>query len=86
MEVALDVFSGAADAAVGIYATARLLGLDFLPLATERFDLIIPSDIFSSGTVKALREVLGSSEFKSNIARMGGYESHETGKIMYERG
>lgn len=86
MEVALDVFSGAAETAVGIYATARLLGLDFIPMATERFDLIIPSNIFSSETVKALREVLGSEEFKSNIARMGGYETQETGKIMYERG
>ncbi len=86
MEVALDVFSGAAEAAVGIYASARLLGLDFIPLATERFDLIIPSDIFASGSIKALREILGSADFKSNIARMGGYETHETGKIMYERG
>jgi putative molybdopterin biosynthesis protein len=86
MEVALEVFGGSADAAVGIYATARLLGLDFIPLATERFDLIIPAAIFTSGTVKALREVLSSGEFKSNIARMGGYETHETGKIMYERG
>jgi putative molybdopterin biosynthesis protein len=86
MEVALDVFSGVADAAVGIYATARLLGLDFIPLATERFDLIIPSNIISSSTVKALREVLTSEEYKSNISGMGGYETRETGKIMYERG
>jgi len=86
MEVALEVFSGHADAGVGIYATVGLLGLDFIPLATERFDLIIPSDIVASGTVKALRQVLNSEEFKSNISRMGGYETHDTGKIMYERG
>ncbi len=86
MEVALEVFSGAADAGVGIYATVGLLGLDFIPLATERFDLVIPSDIFTSATVKALRQVLNSEEFKTNISRMGGYEIHDTGKIMYERG
>lgn len=86
MEVALEVFSGTADAGVGIYATVGLLGLDFIPLATERFDLIIPSDIFTSGTVKALKQVLNSEEFKANISRMGGYETHDTGKIMYERG
>lgn len=86
MEVALEVFGGSADAGVGIYTAAKLLGLDFIPLATERFDLIIPSDIFTGGTVKALREVLSSDEFKSNMARMGGYEIHDTGKIMYERG
>jgi len=86
MEVALEVFSGSADAGIGIYAAVRQLGLDFIPLATERFDLIIPSDIFTGEMVKALREVLSSEEFKANMARMGGYEIHDTGKIMYERG
>lgn len=86
MEVALEVFSGSADAGVGIYTTVGMLGLDFIPLATERFDLIIPTDIFNSATVKALREVLDSEEFKANMIRMGGYEVHDTGKIMYERG
>jgi excisionase family DNA binding protein len=86
MEVALEVFSGSADAGIGIYAAVKLLGLDFIPLATERFDLVIPSDIFTSGPVKALREVLNSEDFKSNVARMAGYEIHDTGKIMYERG
>jgi putative molybdopterin biosynthesis protein len=85
MEVVLEVFSGSADAGVGILAASKLLGLDFIPLATERFDLVIPSNIFTSGAIKALREVLNSDEFKSNMARMGGYEIHDTGKIMYER-
>jgi molybdate-binding protein len=48
--------------------------------------LIVSSESFNSGGVKALREVLSSEEFKSNITRMGGYETRETGKIMYERG
>jgi putative molybdopterin biosynthesis protein len=86
MEVALEIFSGTADAGIGICAAARMLGLDFMPLATERFDLIIPPENYSSGGVKALREVLSSEEFKSNVIRMGGYETRETGKIMYERG
>jgi len=86
MEVALEVFGGSADAGMGILATAKLLGLDFVPVTTERFDLIIPNEILSAGPVRALREVLGSSEFKSNVARMGGYGTRDTGKIMYERG
>jgi putative molybdopterin biosynthesis protein len=86
MEVALEVFSGSADVGMGILASAKLLGLDFIPLATERFDLIIPNEIFPSEPVKALREVLDSGEFKSNVTRMGGYSTRDTGKIMYERG
>jgi putative molybdopterin biosynthesis protein len=85
MEVALEVFSGSADVGMGIMASAKLLGLDFIPLATERFDLIIPNEILNTEPVKALREVLGSGEFKSNVIRMGGYETRDTGRIMYER-
>ncbi len=86
MEVALEVFSGSADAGLGILAAARMLGLDFIPLAKERFDLAIPTENYSTGAVKALREVLSSDEFKSNIIQMGGYETRDTGKIVYERG
>ena len=86
MDVALEVFSGTADAGIGILAAARMLDLDFIPLATERFDLIIPSENYSTGAVKALREVLNSEDYKERIAQMGGYETRDTGKIVYERG
>jgi putative molybdopterin biosynthesis protein len=83
MEVALEIFNGLADAGIGISAVARIFKLDFIPLATERFDLIIPSENCTAGCVKALRKVLSSEEFKLSIARMGGYETRETGKIMH---
>jgi putative molybdopterin biosynthesis protein len=86
MEVALEVFSGSADVGIGILAAARMLGLGFIPLAKERFDLTIPTQNYATGAVKALREVLNSEEFKSNIIQMGGYETRDTGKIVYERG
>jgi putative molybdopterin biosynthesis protein len=86
MEVALEVFSGSADAGLGILAAARMLDLDFIPLAKERFDLAIPTETFETGTVKALRDALKSQEYKSNIIQMGGYETRDTGKIVYEKG
>jgi putative molybdopterin biosynthesis protein len=85
MEVALAIFRGSADVALGIRAAAGLLGLDFIPLANERFDLVIPNEYYSTAAVHALCESLGLDEFKAKIAHMGGYETHETGKIMYER-
>jgi putative molybdopterin biosynthesis protein len=86
MEVALEVFSGSADAGIGILAAARMLELDFIPLAKERFDLVIPTENYAVAAVKALREVLKSEDFKSSIIQMGGYETQDTGKIVYERG
>ncbi|HSW40086.1 MAG TPA: substrate-binding domain-containing protein [Acidobacteriota bacterium] len=85
MEVALDVFSGGADAGMGIMAVARSLELDFIPLARERFDLIIPEMNYNAGAVKALREVLSSEDFKSTIVQMGGYAVRDTGKVVYEK-
>jgi putative molybdopterin biosynthesis protein len=84
MEVALEIFSGSANAGLGIFAVARQLDLDFIPLATERFDLIIPAENYTSKAIKALRGVLGSDEFKSNMAQLGGYDTRDTGKIVYE--
>ena len=85
MEVALDVFSGSADAGIGIMAAARMLGLDFIPMAKERFDLALPTEYFSAEPVKALRKTLNSDDFKKSIAEMGGYEIRDTGKVVYER-
>lgn len=85
MEVALEVFSGSANAGVGILAAARMLGLDFIPLAKERFDLVIPTENYSTGAVKALCGVLKSEEFKSHMIQMGGYETQDTGKVVYKR-
>ncbi len=42
MAVAVQVVAGGADAGLGILAAAKALGLDFVPVATERYDLCIP--------------------------------------------
>jgi putative molybdopterin biosynthesis protein len=84
MEVALEVFSGSADVGIGIFAAARTLGLDFIPLAKERFDLVIPAENFTTQSIKTLKEVLDSEEFKSDVLKMGGYDTQDTGKIVYD--
>jgi putative molybdopterin biosynthesis protein len=85
MDVALEIFRGSADAGVGILAVAKLLELDFIPLATERFDLIFLKEHISSEARQTLQAVLCSDEFKSSVTRMGGYSTRDTGRTMYER-
>ena len=46
MSVAVAVLSGRADAGLGIMAAARALGLDFVPIVTESYDLVIPERFF----------------------------------------
>jgi len=61
-----------------------MLGLGFVPLAKERFDLIIAAQNFSSERVKALRQVLVSEKFRLEVSHMEGYDTQDTGKLLYE--
>ncbi len=53
MAVAVDVLSGAADCGMGIYAAAKALGLDFIPVEREQYDLIIPMAMMNLGAVQS---------------------------------
>jgi putative molybdopterin biosynthesis protein len=80
MAVAVAVLSGKADAGLGILAAARALGLDFVPVTEERYDLIIPSDFLELPSIRQLLTIINSDEFKRKVEEMGGYSTRETGQ------
>ncbi|WP_028575603.1 molybdopterin biosynthesis protein [Desulfonatronovibrio hydrogenovorans] len=82
MAVAVNVLSKTADCGLGIMAAAKALGLDFVPLARERYDLLIPDYSFSDPKIQALLELLALKKIKDMIAAQGGYEVHFTGQEM----
>ena len=82
MAVAVNVLTGAADTGLGINAAAKALGLDFVPLARERYDLIIPNEFMDSPQVQAVLDLLASPTFKARIEILGGYETSLTGTVM----
>ncbi|MGE5312112.1 MAG: substrate-binding domain-containing protein, partial [Nitrospirota bacterium] len=82
MAVAVDVLSGTADAGMGIYAAAQALGLDFLPVITERYDLVIPAVHFDVPLVQTLLRIISSEEFKNQVMALGGYDVRETGTLI----
>jgi putative molybdopterin biosynthesis protein len=82
MAVAVAVQSGAADAGLGIFSAAKALGLDFIPVVTEQYDLIIPERDFKSDRIQALLTVIRSPEFKVRVAGLGGYSTKRTGEII----
>jgi hypothetical protein len=53
-------------------AAAQLLNLDFVPLANERFDLIIANECCPTEVVNSLCKSLGTDDFKSSITHLGG--------------
>ena len=82
MAVAVAVLSGTADTGLGIYAAAAALGLDFIPVVTEQYDLIIPSVQFESENIQLLLETINTGEFRNRVEALGGYNTKETGKII----
>lgn len=82
MAVAVNVLTNAADCGQGIYAAAKALGLDFVPLARERYDLILPTEYLTDPRIVTLRQVIGTAQFQERMRGLGGYDTPLTGKIM----
>ncbi|UCG11279.1 MAG: molybdopterin biosynthesis protein [Deltaproteobacteria bacterium] len=82
MAVAADVLSGTADSGMAIYAAAQALKLDFIPVITERYDLVIPAIHFETPLIQALLEVIASREFKNQVMALGGYDVRDTGRLI----
>jgi putative molybdopterin biosynthesis protein len=79
MAVAVAVATGAADVGLGIMAAARAAGLDFVPVARERFDLAVPEEHLRSPLVGHVLAVLEHEEFKEAVTALGGYDVSQTG-------
>jgi molybdenum cofactor synthesis domain-containing protein len=83
MAVAVNVLTGAADCGLGVFAAARALGLDFVPLARERYDLVIPAVHRHDPKIEAVLAIVASDVFKQQVLALGGYEVDWTGQEMH---
>jgi putative molybdopterin biosynthesis protein len=82
MSVAVAVLSGSADAGLGIYAAAKALGLDFIPVVTETYDLVIPAEHCGTENIRILLDVIASADFKRRVEALGGYSTRHTGETV----
>ena len=82
MAVAVAVLSGAADVGLGIYAAARALKLDFIPVVTEQYDLVIPEEHFEFPNIQILLETINTGVFKKRVGALGGYSTAKTGTLI----
>ena len=85
MAVAANVKSGTADVGLGILAAARALGLDFIPLTPERYDLVVPQTTYDDPRFQELLETVRSPEFHRAAEALGGYDLKDCGKLMWEQ-
>ncbi len=82
VEVGLAVLSGKAEVGVAVGAVARLLGLGFIPLTEESFDMILDRETFFSRTVQSLLDILQGEVFQEGVRTLGGYDFARTGRIV----
>ncbi|MDQ7092885.1 molybdopterin biosynthesis protein [Desulfosporosinus sp. PR] len=77
--VAVAVASGAADVGLGIQSAAEALGLDFLRIGEERYDLAIPREYLEEPRLQVMISVIQSRAFQEEVLALGGYDVRETG-------
>ncbi|MEW6446481.1 MAG: molybdopterin biosynthesis protein [Bacillota bacterium] len=86
LAVAAAVAGGTADAGLGIRAAAVALGLDFVPVAEERYDLCVLKQYWEGKTGERLRAVLEDTEFQAAVLARGGYDLRDCGRVVYAQG
>jgi putative molybdopterin biosynthesis protein len=83
MAVAVAVLSSRADVGLGIYAAARALDLDFIPVVQEEYDLVIPENFIEEKKIQALLSVIRSADFQEAVKVLGGYDLSRCGQIVF---
>jgi putative molybdopterin biosynthesis protein len=81
MSVAAAVLSDSADVGLGIFAAAKALDLDFIPVVTEQYDLVIPDEFFESARIQTILETIVTPGFKTRVEALGGYSTEKTGRV-----
>ncbi|MDY0220044.1 MAG: helix-turn-helix transcriptional regulator [Desulfobacterium sp.] len=83
MDIGLAIHEGIADAGPGIRSVANRLGLGFVPLCWERFDLLITKERFFDQGVQLFLGALKEPFFKDAAANLGGYDLSMSGRMVY---
>jgi len=82
LDAAWQVRSGAADCCIAPSAVARSLGLSFVPLVTERYDLALRRRDLETPGIRVLMETLNRSTFRRELESFGGYDARDAGKRL----
>lgn len=82
MAVAVNVLSGRADTGMAIYASAKALQLEFIPIAEERYDLVIPESSWTDPKIQLVLDIIVSGAFRQMVTELGGYDVSGSGTVV----
>ncbi|HEY3306058.1 MAG TPA: molybdopterin biosynthesis protein [Candidatus Binatia bacterium] len=85
MSVGVAIASGLADVGLGVRSAANALGLDFIPVGNEQYDLVVLRSFFESEKGERLVDVIRSDGFKKAVTALGGYNTGRAGEVLYRQ-
>jgi molybdate-binding protein/DNA-binding XRE family transcriptional regulator len=80
LPAARRVLAGEADCCVAVASAARILGLGFIPLVSERYDLVVHRRHLQLSQVQALFNTLGLAAYRRELEHLGGYDTSVAGR------
>lgn len=84
-EIGLAVLAKEADVGLATGSVSKLLGLSFIPVAQENFDMLLDQTTFFERGVQVFIEILNSREFRGRVENLGSYDFKNSGKILYSK-
>ncbi|KKI92842.1 hypothetical protein WQ54_06535 [Bacillus sp. SA1-12] len=84
LSVASSIVSGKADVGIGIEKVAKMVGLDFIPLITERYDLVMINNQQNQEIIEIVEGILRTASLKEEIQALGDYDVSQTGQVVYK--
>lgn len=82
-EIGLSILAGKADAGISSVAISKLMGIPFVPLARESFDMVVGKDTFFEKGIQTFIEILQSKKFRKTVEPLGDYSFADSGKILH---
>jgi putative molybdopterin biosynthesis protein len=82
LAAAYAIATGVADCCIAPRSAARCFGLDFIPLAVERFDLSFMRETLELPAAKAVLDLLNRSSLRKKLQCVAGYDTAHTGEVL----
>lgn len=79
--VAAFVASNMADVGFGVETAARRFDLDFIPIARENYLFACKASALDQNLLKTVCNIMQSTEFRSTVSALAGYDGSESGSI-----
>ena len=84
LAVAAAIAGGRADVGLGILSAADVMGLNFIPVMSEQYDLVIPHEHYETEQVQFVLSIIRDGTFRAEVNALGGYDTSAMGQVVAE--